>query len=96
MGYPMSWGRVVDRNSLRGNYTKARDCGNTEITYLPDCCSSRLRMISGDLRRVEQDSVDGNYPTKEIADRAGVDIETVQKVLRAFFNAAPTIPPHDV
>lgn len=94
MGYPMTYSRVLGRNLLDGNYTNVRQTG-TVVVCLDDNVASTLRMISGDLRRLEQDSVDGKYATQVIADYAGVDIETVQKVLEAFFYGAPELPPHD-
>jgi hypothetical protein len=102
MGYPMTWDRVLMRNNLLGNYTHVRN--NTGICdgpgWLSDDAIQRLRMLSGDLRRLERDSVDGDYATKKIATAAGVDIETVKKVLIAFFTDAgyftlPTLPIHD-
>lgn len=95
MGYPMTWDRVINRNSLVGNYTKARCCGGGVVAGYQEEVAQHLRMISGDIRRLEQDSVDGDYATKRIAEKAGVDIETVQKVLKSFFEGAPNLPPHD-
>ncbi len=54
-----------------------------------------MKMLAGDLRRLEQDSVDGKEATAWIAKCAGVDNETVIKVLSAFFLEAPPRPPHD-
>jgi hypothetical protein len=92
MGYPMTWGRLLSRNALLGNYTRIRGYGyvlpTTEQT-------ARLLTLAGDLRRLEQDSVDGKYATESIAHRAGVDVETVVRVLKAFFDEAPALPPHD-
>lgn len=98
MGYPMTWGRVLSRNLLTGNYTRLYGWGAVPLTNeaaYPREVVSRLKMICGDLRRLEQDSIDGKYATEIVARRAGVDSETVIKVLTAFFKDAPKLPPHD-
>ena len=92
MGYPMTWDRVIHRNGLCGNYTRLR-VGNA--VWPTDDTNRNLLMICGDIRRLEQDSVDGQYATQLIAERAGVDKETVVRVLRSFFNGAPELQPHD-
>lgn len=74
MGYPMTYKRVVNRNNLVGDYT--------EKGITPMQCS--VGLVSGDLRRLEQDSRDGYYG-KEIADTAGVSPEVAMAVLTAFF-----------
>lgn len=92
MGYPMTWARLLDRNMLCGNYSRARSTGGGPISVQED---HRVRMISGDLRRLEQDSVDGQFATAMIAARSGVDATIVGKVLAAFFHGAPPLAPHD-
>jgi len=104
MGYPMTYSRVLERNHLLGNYTRARDTWNSEMepgsfdttnTVMP-----RLRMLSGDLRRLEQDALQpGTWRTK-LAELAQVDEETLVRVLTAFFEdygkPLPKLPPHDL
>lgn len=127
MGYPMTYNRVLCRNSLGGNYTKVRQYiqpdgtwinteknadgshvvhyANTEM--MPGYTEATLNydprlMIAGDLRRLEKDSVEPGYRRTQIAKDAGVDEETVVKVLKAFFEdhetsycKLPNVPPHD-
>jgi hypothetical protein len=75
MGYPMTYKRVVNRNNLAGDY-------HTENGATP--MQSLVGLVSGDLRRLEQDSRDGQYG-KQIADAAGVSPEVAAAVLTAFF-----------
>ncbi len=95
MGYPMTYDRVINRNLLGGNYTSVRYTGTaTPILGIEPGEDSRIRMISGDLRRLEQDSVSG-YRLDELAKLAGVEPHVVQRVLGVFFQGAPQLPPHD-
>lgn len=70
MGYPMTWKRPVARNSLEGDY---------------DPALNPKALISGDMRRLAADSVDGNYIAEEIARRTGVEVETAVEVLKTWF-----------
>jgi len=114
----MTYNRLLCRNSLGGNYTQVRQYiqpdgtwfsgednklhyANTEM--MPGRTDDRLQMISGDLRRLEQDSLQPGYRREQIAKDAGVDEETVVKVLNAFFEnhegsycKLPNVPPHDI
>ena len=103
MGYPMTYPRLLERNSLLGNYTRARDYWNSDIEpgsyYGNNLGMSVLRMISGDLRRLEQDALQpGTYRT-QLAKNAQVDEDTLVRVLTAFFEdygtPLPNLPPHD-
>lgn len=69
MRYPMTYGRVIQRNHLAGGYD----------------ATDPLGLIKGDLRRLESDAVDTGTYTQQIADDAGVDVPTAVAVLRAFF-----------
>lgn len=73
MGYPMSYGRVVSRNHLRGGYGESP--GKT--------CSPS--MIAGDLRRLEQDQRD-EFQIKDYAARVGITEAQVKAVLDIFFD----------
>ena len=44
------------------------------------------RMLRGDLRRLEFDAVDENAICKHIAERTGIDTETVAAVLKEFIS----------
>lgn len=70
MGYPMTWKRLVARNTLEGDY---------------DPALNPKAVISGDMRRLEADSVDGNYIAGEIARRTDLEVATVVEVLTTWF-----------
>ena len=70
MGYPMTYARLVGRNSLNGpGYELAGDVKS---------------MIRGDMRRLEADSRDANHLQK-YALAAGITVEQAKAVLDAFF-----------
>jgi hypothetical protein len=71
MGYPMDYGRVVNRNGLQGDY------GSKHAT--------ELNCIRGDLRRLEDDQRDENHLPR-YARYAGITEEQAKKVLDAFFD----------
>jgi hypothetical protein len=71
MGYPMSYRRVVNRNSLHGGYDGPNLTG-------------ALRLIAGDLRRLEQDQRDPDR-LAFYASAAGITPDQACKVLDAFF-----------
>jgi hypothetical protein len=79
MGYPMYWGRLVRRNGLTGGYREP-GCQPGE----PDYWLGRLRLVAGDMRRVETDQRDERH-LAEYARRAGVTTEQARAVLDAFF-----------
>jgi hypothetical protein len=94
MGYPMTYGRLLALNHLAGNYTKVRMLHGGELgTSEP--VASWLKMIAGDMRRLESDTRDGGVECQRIATEAGVDVMTVRRVLDALFRESPQIPPHD-
>lgn len=99
MGYPMSWGRLISRNNLMGNYSRPRPTTfhglKGEGGPVGLAIDQHLKSIAGDMRRLEIDSMDGLYATREIAVRAGVAPELVLIVLKAFFEGAPGLRPHD-
>jgi hypothetical protein len=94
MGYPMTWNRVLQRNSLCGNYTHVRtsDGAIMESGLAPSLIGA-LRLLSGDLRRLERDATDPGSWRTEIAKRAGVTEEVVVQVLTAFWDG-PLPPRH--
>jgi hypothetical protein len=94
MGYPMTWSRLLERNNLKGNYSRVAPYPVPPDSP-PGACRDRLRMISGDLRRLERDSVDGDTASIWIAREAGVSLEDTLKVMKAFFSGAPKVEPHD-
>lgn len=109
MGYPMTYDRVLNRNGLCGNYTHVRSSGNGISEWDPEGRIARselyncLRMISGDMRRLERDCMDdtADYSHhRRLCEYAGVDSTTLRRVLHAFFTDCgtmplPTRPPHD-
>lgn len=70
MGYPMTWKRLVARNGLDGDY---------------DPALNPKALISGDMRRLVDDSVDGDHIAKEIERRTDIKVETVVEVLATWF-----------
>ncbi len=108
MGYPMTYKRVVNRNSLaEGGYvaggvptrrwTATREKFNADVDYegvLVDqidrlyeslaASENRLNLIRGDLRRLEADTVDENVICQVIANRTGVEVDSVAAVLKAW------------
>jgi len=90
MGYPMTYGRVVSRNGLHGDYDTRGVAIN--IAALPEwaqkevgALAARFGMICGDLRRLERDVVDERAVCDHIAVKTGVDRDVVAGVLREFF-----------
>lgn len=72
MGYPMTYGRVISRNDLTGN-------------YLPKIWSGVSQsLIAGDLRRLERDQRD-DYHLKEYAKRTKLTEAQVLHVLDLLF-----------
>jgi hypothetical protein len=74
MGYPMTWFRLVNRNSLHGDYDGCADC------------SASRGCIAGDMRRLEADSRDDAH-LRMYATLAGVTPEQAKVILDAFFGA---------
>lgn len=107
MGYPMTFRRVIDRNSLQdGDYdeppsrhairvpTDAASATTLSIEetkihrhdHLANRCEeyeAAFRMIAGDLRRLERDTLD-ERGCELIAARVGTDADTVAAVLREW------------
>lgn len=46
---------------------------------------SKMRLMLGDLRRLEADTLDERYINEEVARRTGVDRDTVAAVLKAYW-----------
>lgn len=93
MGYPMTWHRLVSRNFLTGNYTEVPPTYMTTTEQF----EGRLRMINGDMRRMALDATqDGGWWPGKLAEQAGVDEDQCRRVLRAFFEGEPNVPPHTV
>lgn len=77
MGGPMTWGRLVARNGLKGDYGSPTDHVNG---------MHGNRSIAGDMRRVERDMVSDEYGyLAKFAAAAGVTTEQARAVLLAFF-----------
>jgi DNA-binding NarL/FixJ family response regulator len=51
-----------------------------------EALAHKARMLAGDLRRLELDSVDEGATCKEIARRTGIDVDTVAAVLKEFMS----------
>lgn len=93
MGYPMTYKRYVNRNKLhKGDYQDAKMTNlnlDAMTGWMGDEVRSmqqRWRMMAGDLRRLEEDSVDENAVAAIIAARTGLDSDTVSAVLKEFFD----------
>lgn len=71
MGYPMTWDRLVKRNGLSGDY---------------DGSGTHVATVAGDMRRLEQDSVDDCHAA-EYAVAAGITPAQARAVLVEFFRA---------
>jgi hypothetical protein len=74
----MTFQRVLNRNRLQdGDYLSppSQWSGNEE---------DRIRLLAGDLRRLEKDVVDENGICKYIAGRISIPEETVAAVLKEF------------
>jgi hypothetical protein len=84
MGYPMTYQRVINRNHLRGDYAWFHKHRIEDQVACHEQCINPSPLIAGDLRRLEQDSRDGQYG-KQIAEAAGVSPEVAVAVLTAFF-----------
>ncbi len=96
MGYPMTYRRVLARNSLGGNYTHVREYNSSLSAETGAAVDQHLHMIAGDLRRLEQDALQPGTWRTELAQRAGVDEETLIRVLTAFWDGPlPQVSPHD-
>lgn len=72
MGWPMTYARVINRNGLTGNYTETPD-------YMGD-----KRLIAGDLRRLEQDTLD-RWHVSMYAKEAGITEDQVRLLFMLFF-----------
>lgn len=70
MGYPMTYNRVVNRNSLEGDY---------EHTCETEVQEAKMR-IAGDLRRMETDQRDDTQ-LAWYAEQTGLTVEQVKSVL---------------
>lgn len=88
MGYPMTYSRVVHRNTLRGDYGRP----DTKGGHLSPQRDST--MIAGDLRRLETDSRDASG-LAYYAEKAGITAEQVRVVFDAFFGDFPYDPTKD-
>ena len=71
----MTYTRLVNRNGLKGDYS-----GDPDQNYGPGAKGG----IRGDMRRLEQDSVDVRHLT-EYAEAAGITTEQVRLVFARFF-----------
>jgi hypothetical protein len=80
MGYPMTYSRVMYRNNLTGTY------GNGE-GIVPVNNPDGLGGIRGDLRRLEENSLD-EYNLEYYADQTGLTKDQVKSVLTEFFKPA--------
>lgn len=76
MGYPMTYGRVVNRNGLTGDY-------GHDVNAERD--ANLRRIIAGDLRRLEKDQRDPQHLAR-YAKYAGVTPGQARKILDAFFH----------
>jgi hypothetical protein len=91
MGYPMTYSRLIHRNGLvDGTYGSTGTTVN--IAALPEWAqqpvalmAGRFGAICGDLRRLEKDALDEHAICDHIADKTGIDRDTVAGVLREFF-----------
>lgn len=79
MGYPMTYGRVVSRSHLRGDYGE-----NPGATCSRD-------MIAGDLRRLEIDQRD-EIQLRYYAAKVGITEDQVRAVLDIFFEGDKANP----
>lgn len=77
MGYPMTYGRVISRNDLGGDYRPLP--GQPQL-------SERVNrtLVCGDLRRLEKDQRD-DWHLMEYAIRTGLSPAQVLHVLDLFF-----------
>jgi len=75
MGYPMDYKRVVTRNMLTGDYADG--------DYLGEL--GRLKLIAGDLRRLEKDQLD-EWHLKAYAEACNVSVDQARAVLEMFFS----------
>lgn len=73
MGYPMTWNRLVFRNRLEGNYRP-----------LIDGKSDPIGLISGDMRRLETDTMDDLH-LNAYAKLSGCTPEQVKIIFAEFF-----------
>lgn len=81
MSYPMTYTRVLQRNRLEGDYEN------------PGPPPGDLSYIRGDLRRLEQDTVDERH-LAEYAEIAGCHPEQVRRLFESFFGGGPWEGPH--
>jgi hypothetical protein len=74
MGYPMNYQRVLNRNNLLGGYGS-----------LP--ADPKLRLIAGDLRRLETDAQDDTH-VAAYALLTGISEDKVRHLLALFFESS--------
>ena len=102
MGYPMTWARVINRNGLKeGDYDKAPWSWQVNLNldiasidkYIQDEMPKKLReyegrikILVGDIRRLEKDAVDENVICKIVAQRTGIDANIVAAVIKEFMS----------
>lgn len=98
MGYPMTYQRVINRNGLAtGDYNQvseryAKRVNITEpaaFTYVAkrvEEYEKQATLLLGDLRRLENDTVDENQIAKQITRKTGIDSGIVAAVLREYMN----------
>jgi hypothetical protein len=93
MGYPMTYRRVLNRNGLAdGDYDKLPQSkahlfsGDLTFETLKRIQEMErlFRAISGDLRRLEKDSVDEKAICLLIAEKTGLAPDTVAGVIKEF------------
>lgn len=83
MGYPMTFQRVVNRNGLKdGSYEYPPSMWFGDAEGL----RKRAMLLAGDLRRLENDALDEQAICGHIADRTGIDRDTVAAVLKEFIS----------
>jgi hypothetical protein len=81
VSYPMSWGRVVNRNKVR-----TTEPYNHALPWASD--GRRLSDLIGDLRRLEEDAQDAHHLDRYAA-HAGITPEQAGAVMDAFFRGLP-------
>jgi hypothetical protein len=91
MGYPMTYGRVVSRNDLGGDYQRHPWLTIEQVKALePEArANASIRMVvGGDLRRLKQDQRDP-WHLAGYAHAAGITPEQAKTVLDALFDGMP-------
>jgi len=81
MGYPMTYKRVVERNTLDGDYLPL------DLDRAPE--DGACGLIAGDLRRLETDQRDDKHIAAYAA-LSGVDVQRVKAILDLFFEGFPS------